>query len=214
MRDHGFGRFQTGESVSLVIGEGREAAGFAAVVASTGRDGIELVLKVAPIRATTLAPSRVVSVIGPDRVMHTAQILWTESTPELVVMLGQVDAGTPDGNQRQYRRVAMQLLPTHTSIISARSAARFRVHVVDLSGGGARLLSPRALLIDTSLSLTLPMSEGRDAINVRAQVMWVRRLYQSWLTGIHFEGVAPSERDLITRTVFLRRWKRANVGGS
>jgi c-di-GMP-binding flagellar brake protein YcgR len=101
----------------------------------------------------------------------------------------------------------MEVLVTH---VTSTGAARFRVRVMDLSGGGARLLCPRPVTPGDLLSVRLPLLDGHTILDVRARAVWVRTVYKSWQAGVEFLGLTDPQRDLIVRTVFFEevRWRR------
>lgn len=196
--------------VRLIAGDGSRRLEIPTQVVTLTQEQMELLLTVAPFETNTLAPGSQVRIVHAGGKITHARVLWLETIPEPVLMVEPLDSESDEDNRRKARRIPMQLIDAHALFVTPKGAISFRVRVVDLSAGGARLLSPRRLTSGAKLDLRMPLSlvKSSEPLYVRSRIVWVRQLYQSCLVGIQFHDVTEAERNVLLRAVFLGRWNK------
>ena len=205
-----FADLHPGENVTLVTGVGDESTNLPARVASSDDGVVALHLAMAVIQPEMLATGTPVRLLMPDGQQRPAEVVLFEPGPKPLVVLERPTAGSRHDSARAFHRVPMQLMEVLVTHVTGTGAARFRVRIMDLSGGGARILCPRPVAGGDLLSIRLPLLDGRVTLDVKARAVWTRNVYKSWQTGIEFVGLTDPQRDQIVRTVFLEevRWRR------
>lgn len=213
-RPRDFAGFELKEFATLLSGEGDRYVSLSCVVVAISREELHLALRSQPDAVDCIAPGTVVRVRRGDAGSVRAQVisLDLDTIPVVVVRaLAAVSIGVAS-NQRSFHRVPTQLQETHATAFSAGRAVRFRVRVVDLSGGGARVMSPQALAAGDLLSLRLPLPDGSDSLELRSRVMWVRPIRRSWQAGLQFTELSNRQRDQIVRAVFMAEIRLRKAG--
>lgn len=200
------------QPVTVVIGEGDARTDLPARVVSCDGDVVALRLGVTPLHGAQLSTGVRVRVVPADGRPRLAEVVLFESGPQPLIVLERPANPAITDSTRAYHRVPMHLVEALVTHVSTTGAARFRVRIVDLSGGGARLLCPRPVSPGDLFTIRLPLLGGRTAMDVRARAVWVRMVYRSWQTGVEFQGLTDPQRDLIVRSVFLEelRWRRVH----
>jgi hypothetical protein len=107
--------------------------------------------------------------------------------------------------------VQTELPATFGSAVTAGHVRRFRVQVLDFSGGGARLRTSQPIEVGDPLQLSLPVREPEDVRTVPSAVAWVAPLYDSWPVGVRFGELRPALRDRSVRTVFLLEVRQRTI---
>ncbi len=210
-RADGFSGIAPRRSVGITAGDGKQRVRLSAVVTAAGGNRLALALRVLPLQAAVIAPGApvVIETPGGPTVDARVESLDAGGSPVLVVRaLGQAE---PAGNQRAFFRVAMRLMDTRAAVVAGGSAARFPVRLMDLSGGGARVLSPRPLVTGSTLGLRVPVFEGTD-LEVAGRVTWAHSVRRAWQAGVAFTGLTESERDRIIRIVFRAELRERGKG--
>jgi hypothetical protein len=209
-RQSDFANLQAGQTVSIVAGEDDQRTEVPARVASSDQGVVALYLGITPIQSDQFATGTHVRLLMPDGHIEPAEVVMFEPGPEPLVVLEKPELTSPSESLRAFHRVPMHLVEALVTHVSSTGAARFRVRIVDLSGGGARILCPRPVSPGDPISLRLPLLEGRANMDVRGRVVWVRLLYKSWQAGVEFTGLSDPQRDVIVRSVFQEevRWRR------
>jgi len=114
----------------------------------------------------------------------------------------------PSGSQRRAsRRVPLPApWPAFVSGVAGRRALRVRVHVCDLSAGGAKLVSRRPLPEGTELALHLAAAEGDVSLDLPLQVAWQRHFDTRAVCGVEFLPLPEALGDALERLIFGLRW--------
>lgn len=202
--------YRVDEEVVLAIGSGLRAARFDACVVSAQGDTVELRLLDSDGRPPLRSGMR--AAIGrPAEREQPAELVLIQADDCLILLLDAAELA--QNNQRLHRRVTVQSVETLLVVMENQRSQAFKVRVTDLSGGGARLLSPRPLVVGQSLAMRLVLGEN-DAIQVRARVVWVRRFSQVWQAGIQFVEIGDLERDMIVRIVMTEEVRRRRARGA
>jgi hypothetical protein len=202
--------YQADEEVILSIGTGMQRTKLDALVVSAQGDTLELRLLDGAGR-TPLRPGMRATIgrrIGREK---AAELVLIQEDDCLILLLDPAELS--QYNQRAHRRVTLQSVETLLVVVENRRSQAFKVRVTDLSGGGARLLSPRPLTVGQSLAMRLVLGEN-DAIQVRARVVWVRRFSQVWQAGIQFVEISELERDMLIRIVMTEEVRRRRERGA
>jgi c-di-GMP-binding flagellar brake protein YcgR len=112
-------------------------------------------------------------------------------------------------NRRAFFRVSMRLLETPVTLVASTGIVRFRAKTVDLSGGGAQILSPRPIRQGDVLHIDLGPGDDEAPLLLRGRVVWVYHTGRSWQAGIEFRDVTAAMRERIVRRV---RWEEMRWG--
>ena len=137
-----------------------------------------------------------------------AQVIAVQSgDPGAAVIRPLIVPGTPDGRQHQ-RVVTVMPLETPVMAMSNGRLTACRVVLIDLSAGGAGLISPKTLDIGTVIGINPPLFDGMPDIDIAAEVVWQTRLGRFWRIGTRFTGVTGEQQDRLLRRVAAeeRRW--------
>lgn len=116
-----------------------------------------------------------------------------------------IEASVP--RSRVHRRIGGKRLTAHLSVVRIGRAARFRVELLDLSSGGARLVCAQALTADEHLQIHLPAVAGAQGWNGSGRVVWVHPEGPAWVAGLQFVDLSTADREAIQRIVFQMRWQ-------
>lgn len=205
---HGFGDLELGQTVNLIAGADGKDMALSARVMSASKDALALQLLVLPFSSEVLAQDTQVCVVRHDGRSDRAKVIRLKLESTAVVMLQPLWSPDELPNQRADRRVPARAMHAHLTSTNCRRAVRVRVRVIDLSGGGARLVSPRQFNCNEVVDLHLPLLEAASNVSVPARVIWARDLGQQWTIGVQFSGITKPAADMIKRTVFLLRWNK------
>ena len=120
----------------------------------------------------------------------------------------RVTGDRPSGSQRRAsRRVPLPApWPAFVSGVAGRRALRVRVHVCDLSAGGAKLVLRRPLPEGTELALHLAAAEGDVSLDLPLQVAWQRHFDTRAVCGVEFLPLPEALGDALERLIFGLRW--------
>jgi c-di-GMP-binding flagellar brake protein YcgR len=105
-------------------------------------------------------------------------------------------------NRREFFRVSMRLLEAPVTLVASTGIVRFRAKTVDLSGGGAQILSPRPVKPGDKVHIDLgPCVDDDKPLQLRGRIVWVYPTGRSWQAGIEFGDLTPETRERIVRRV-------------
>lgn len=203
----GFGSLEAGQMVSILAGADDQGVVLPAYIISASYDAIELQLAVRPFSRSVLSQSAEVHVICPDGRVDRARVARPEGQPGSGLVLEPVVRGVLTDNQRRFDRFSTLAMEAQASVMGIDRLDAFRVQLLDLSGGGARLLAPDELHEGDTVELQLPAPDGGEALQIAAKVVWVRSLFQSWLAGVRFADLPQVQREVIARTIQQLRWE-------
>lgn len=198
------------QTVGLIAGEGERRVRLSALVTAAGSHRVALALRVLPLHAALIAPGAPLAVVLPGGGVVDACVERLDTGGTAVLVIRAAVPPESAANQRAYFRVPMRLLGTPATLLAGGTAACFRVHLMDLSGGGARVLSPRPLAGGATLNLRVPVFDGPD-LQVMGRVTRVHSVRRSWEAAVEFTGLAEAERDRIVRIVFRAELARRQV---
>ena len=137
-----------------------------------------------------------------------AQVIAVQSgDPGAAVLRPLIISGSADGRQDQ-RVVTVLPLETPVMAMSNGRLTACKVVLIDLSAGGAGLISPKALDIGTVVGINPPLFDGMPDIDIAAEVVWQTRLGRFWRIGTRFTGVTSEQQDRLLRRVSAEesRW--------
>lgn len=205
-RPGGFAALESGRQAAIIAGDGQQRVRLPGFVLASGQG--ELLLEVPDLLRDPRAikPGTDVVVLDGES-SEAAWVAWSDTRGLPLVMLKAFSAQDDTENRRRARRIANGVIHAHVSLVTGFGASRFRVHVLDLSGTGARVLCPRSLPKGAELVLHLPPLEGHEAVNMRVKPVWVRPAHRSFLVGLQFNE-SPEGLAQVQRLVFQLRWKR------
>ena len=106
-----------------------------------------------------------------------------------------------DVNRRAYYRVSLRLAEARLTGICEGRASRFVVRVVDLSGGGSLVLSPRALTVGDAVRLHLPPADGFRGQDLPGRVVRIEQIGKNWHIAMQFTSLSEAARDQVIRRV-------------
>jgi Tfp pilus assembly protein PilZ len=198
-----FAEFELREVVAINTGTGADWSSVSAIVVAAGRDMMELALGREPDHPEAMAPGCVVRVRRDRASSVRAQVIAVDRGAIPVVVVRPLTAAQAAENQRSYHRAHTQMRETTGVGVIAGRPVSFRAWIVDLSGGGARMVTLRELHQGDAMTLRLHLPESTGPIDVSAEVAWVRPLRRFWQAGIRFVDVPDAARDRIIRAVFL-----------
>jgi c-di-GMP-binding flagellar brake protein YcgR len=113
------------------------------------------------------------------------------------------DGDWPDTDRRQFHRVSMRLLPARATSIYSNRARLFGVRLVDLSGGGALIVSSEPLAAGTPIQIYIPATFGMERIDLPASVIRVSPGSKAWRAGVAFADLPERLLDRVIRRVML-----------
>ena len=114
--------------------------------------------------------------------------------------------------KRSFQRLQMQMLAGRVRVNRAEGTVQAPVRVADLSGDGARLVSPRRLIQGDELEIQLPPGELGESLHVTGKVVWVSPITRRfWRAGVQFTGVSSEDRDTIVERALLEQVYSAEV---
>ncbi|MBI2761336.1 MAG: PilZ domain-containing protein [Chloroflexi bacterium] len=99
----------------------------------------------------------------------------------------------PEG-QRRFERIALHRASALLYPEGQRGRQPVAAEAVDISVGGARLLSPAVVETGSSLTIVIPLPTGRTLAGLNARVVWVRRQFDTTLIGIEFIELRRADR--------------------
>jgi c-di-GMP-binding flagellar brake protein YcgR len=122
-------------------------------------------------------------------------------------VVAQQDGEWPEIDRRAFHRVSMRLLPARATSVHANRARLFSVRLVDLSGGGALIVSSEPLVSGAPIQIYIPPTFGTERIDVTAEVVRVLTGAKGWRAGIAFADLPERLRDRIIRRVMLEEMR-------
>lgn len=204
-----FATLESGQVVSLIVGEDDQSVVLSAWVVWASHDVIQLQVVGEPVGPDLMSCGTPVFVVRSDGLLDRARVSRCDARPTPAITLEVLPFELTPQDQRRFSRVPTLVMEDHASFVTIDQAIRFRVQVIDISGGGACLLSPNPLVAGDELDLHLPEVDGCAAVDIPARVVWVRALYRSWMVGLRYADLSQDDIDLIERTVFLMNWQGA-----
>ncbi|HZQ36651.1 MAG TPA: PilZ domain-containing protein [Dehalococcoidia bacterium] len=190
--------------------------------AETAMIAVELQL---PVVQADLAPAGAfVGIVRPYGYYERASITEREIGESVTITLAPLPSEAPQPRMRQAARTAGERpsgsqrrasrrvplpapWPAFVSGIAGRRALRLRVHVCDLSAGGAKVVSRRPLPEGTELALHLAASEGDVSLNLPLRVAWQRVVNTRAVCGVEFLPLTEPLGDALERLIFGLRWQ-------
>jgi hypothetical protein len=189
--------------------------------AETATIAVELQL---PVAQADLVPAGAhVGIVRPYGYYERATIAEREIGESVTIVLNPVPSEVPEprmrsaarpGNERpggSQRRASRRVplpapWPAFVSGVIGRRALRMRVHVCDLSAGGARLVLRRPLPEGTELALHLAASEADVSLDLPLRVAWQRAFETRAVCGVEFLPLPEPIGDTLERLIFGLRW--------
>ncbi len=114
-----------------------------------------------------------------------------------------------EANRREHYRIWTPRLDAEATSLLGGRARRFRVRVVDLSGGGALIVAEQVLATEALLRLHLPPGRGLDRFDATARIVRLRDAAGAWQAALSFTNLTEAQRDLVVRRVFYEELRRA-----
>lgn len=136
---------QAGETANVIAGGAGDRTVLPARVESSSHGLVGLRLTAQPAQPELLAAGVRVYLVNESGRVDPAEVVSVEIGAETLLVLGVLSLAPATTNRRDFHRVPMRLMEVQTILVTEKSAARFRLKVLDLSGGGARLLSTRPM---------------------------------------------------------------------
>lgn len=119
-------------------------------------------------------------------------------------------AAEDEANRRAYYRIWTPRLDAQATSLLGGRARRFRVRVIDLSGGGALVAAEEPpLAAEGLMRLHLPPGRGLGRFDATARIVRLRDAAGVWQAALAFTGLSEAQRDLIVRRVFYEELRRA-----
>ncbi len=195
--------FAPDEVVSLTVGQEGQAIELGCRVVTIHGDVLALRAEVVPLQPELFQPGASAWLMSWSGRRLPVVLLSVEvgSPPLLRVRLAALDG--PAANRRAFYRAATGLAPVQALLLADGRAALCWVRLVDLSGSGARLLSPRPVRAGDTLYLRLSLPDGPPR-ELPAQAVWCRPTRAGWQAGVRFLDLSERDRDRIVRLVFLQ----------
>jgi hypothetical protein len=200
-----FRDFEVREYVDITTGQGADWSSHTALVTAQTVDTLHVALSLPPEQPARLAHGSLIRVRRRYTVASVrSQVLTYEPGPHPVVVVRPLVVPDAVENVRAYHRVPTQLEETYITAVLQGRVLRFRVHVVDLSGGGARIRAAQPLTAGDRIELSLPAGSpsAPAVLRVPGWVAWVQPVERSWQAGIRFDELSPGVHDQIVRAVF------------
>lgn len=199
--------WQHGDVVVVIAGDGDRRFELSARVLSADAQRPAFRLEITPLDPLALAPGVPLLIEHENGTLIQAVIDAVDADGVLRTRIASTPSA-PLENQRRHFRAPMGLRDAQATLVKDSSTARFRVRLVDLSGGGARILAPRPLVTGNRISLTLRLHDGRPPLEVAGIIIWSRQLRRSWQAGVYFDGLREVDRDVIIRVVNFEEVRR------
>jgi c-di-GMP-binding flagellar brake protein YcgR len=205
----GFAALQLGQVISIVTGHDASGTAVAARVALAAGNSLALQLMTARSAPVSLSAGDEVYVVEPSGRANRARVMRLPSgAAQTLVVESVLPSGELGRHERGKQRVGASSILAHVSMLHIGGARRFRVEVVDLSGGGARILSARPIASGDNIRVHLAMDARSKPWNAHAHVVWARPAEGRCLAGLRFLDLKEPEREEVRRLVFQARWKR------
>ncbi len=219
-----FAGLRAGQPLSLLLTESDQDVMLSGQItrAETALIAVELQL---PVAQADLVPAGAdVGIVHPFGYYERASIAAREIGETVSITLNPAPLTEPEprmrpvpahkpgerlsGSQRRAsRRVALTApWPAFVSGIAGKTALRVRVHICDLSAGGAKVVSRRLLPEDGDLVLHLAAAEGDAALNLPFRVAWQSALETRAVCGAEFLPLPEAVGDALERLIFGLRW--------
>ena len=112
-------------------------------------------------------------------------------------------------NRREHYRIWTPRLDAEATGLLGGRARRFRVRVIDLSGGGALIAAETPLAPAGLVRLHLPPRRGLGRFDATARIVRLRDAAGACQAALSFTGLSEAQRDLIVRRVFYEELRRA-----
>jgi hypothetical protein len=203
LRSPDFEEFAARDVVAVNTGSGAEWRSHSALVVAARPDELHLALRGHlddPRALEALAPGMIVRVVRRRELAAHGQVIAKERHPMVVLIVRAIPAGDQADNHRAYHRVLTRATAVAATVTDGK-AASFRVGVVDLSGGGARITGPRRLEPGSAVLLKLPLPKSDRVVEAPGRVVWGGPVRSLWQAGVRFERLAPAVQDAIVRAV-------------
>lgn len=196
-----FATFEVRDRVSINTGAGATWASLPAVIISMTPLQLELALRGTPADAETLAPGAMVRIQHVDRTVVRAQVVALDIAPNPVIVVNAIAAPIPEENNRSFHRMPVTLSETMMALLSPGRTVSTRARVLDLSGGGTRVLARKQVNTGDRVLIQLAIA-GQQPVQVHADVVWVKPLRRFWLAGLRFVDLPVAIHATIQRAVF------------
>jgi hypothetical protein len=205
----GFSGFDAAKIIHLVAGDDQQQVFIGSVdVCHPDLIGLRLVEESAVTDA--LAIGSQVHLVHPSGRWDRALIVQVAGPGPITVYLEPlppVGSVPGRGHRRKYGRVTAQGLYGQTSMVTPRTAMRFRVQILDISVGGANLLAHRELQRGDEVHLRLPSVDSSAALDVYGRLVWSTGVCGSWMAGAQFVRLGDQDLQWLQRFVFTLRWR-------
>ncbi len=106
-----------------------------------------------------------------------------------------------DSNRRAFYRVSLRMAEARLTGICDGRASRFVIRMIDLSGGGALIWSPRELRLGDAVRLHLPAADVFPAQDLPGRVVRTEPVGKHWHLAIQFTSLSDAARDQVVRRV-------------
>jgi c-di-GMP-binding flagellar brake protein YcgR len=106
-----------------------------------------------------------------------------------------------DTNRRAFYRVSLRMLEARLTGICAGRASRFVVRIIDLSGGGSLVWSPRELKPGDAVRLHLPPADLFRGQDLPGRVVRIEQVGKHWQIALQFTSLSDAARDQVVRRV-------------
>lgn len=189
------------DRVSINTGSGATWATLPALIVSATPLQLELALRGRPADPETLAPGALVRIQLEDRTVVRAQVVVFDAGESPVVAVAALTPPTPEENNRAFHRMPVTMRETTLAVLAPGRTSIGRARILDLSGGGARILLQKRVANGDRVLVRL-MLDGDQHTQVPGEVVWVRPLRRFWQAGIRFVDVPVAKHALIQRAVF------------
>ncbi len=106
-----------------------------------------------------------------------------------------------DANRRAFYRVSLRMLEARLTGIYDGRASRFVVKIIDLSGGGSLVWSPRELKLGDAVRLHLPPAGLFRGQDLPGRVVRIEQVGKHWHIAVQFTSLSDAARDQVVRRV-------------
>jgi hypothetical protein len=117
----------------------------------------------------------------------------------------------PEG-QRRFERIALHNATALIYPDGQRGRRYVEAEAVDISIGGARLLSHAVVETGSNLTVVIPLPTGKTLAGLHARVVWARRQFDTTLIGIEFIELRRADRLCIEDAVLAIGHQAPRVG--
>jgi hypothetical protein len=148
-----FAAFQMREWITVTAGAGATRCSLIALVIGAVPDELVLTLRDEPADPELLVPGAIVGVRRDRGNTVHAQVIAYETGEHPIVVVGMLAAPPPRHDQRAAHRTPVTMRETTLVVRAHRRTASTKVRILDLSTGGARILTRRPGECAASMSL-------------------------------------------------------------